>query len=48
MNAPEAQPRKNDFAAPDEDQTHNRLMTAEILLPLSYLDSDGELRRKSD
>ena len=39
-------PQKNDFWAPDGDQTHNLLMTGEMLQPLSYQDSDGEPRCK--
>ena len=36
------------FWAPDGDRTCNLLMTGETLLPLSYGNSDGELRCKFD
>ena len=38
--------QKNDYWAPDGDQTRNLLMTGETLKPLTYQDSDGELRCK--
>ena len=40
--------QKNDFQASDRDQTHNPMMTGEMLQPLSYQDSDGEPRCKFD
>ena len=39
-------PQKNDFWAPDEDRTRNLLMPGGTLWPLSYQDSDGELKCK--
>ena len=43
----QAQYSENDFWAPDGDRTRNLMMTGETLWPLSYRDSDGELRCKS-
>ena len=44
MNVRQALSSENDFWAADGDRTRNLQMTGETLEPLSYQDSDDELR----